>query len=168
MTSKQYLEQLPKLSRQLISRRAEVIRLREEASASGAIRYDTDKVVHSNTEARFERPTIRAVDLENTMREEYQELFEEWNEMRKVVAQITDTEVQSVVRMRYLACQDIDVIAYALKVSKKTVTRRLEQGYSEVARITGYPAPARHRLPAEERHADAKRLMQEYFAEGEQ
>ena len=165
MTSKQYLEQLLKLSRQMVSHRAEIEKLRTEASASGAIRYDTDKVVHSNTEARFERPTIRAVYLENAMRQEYADLLAEWNDIRKVVAQITDTDVQSVIRMRYLACAEVDVIAYALKLSKKTVMRRLEQGYSEVAKITGHPAPVRKRLPAEERHGDAKRLMRDYFRE---
>ena len=163
MTSKQFLEQAIRLAKNMVAHRAEIDMFRTVARATGAIRYDTDKVIHSVTEARFERPTIKAADLENEMVDEYRELMEDWDEVRKVIAQITDEDVQNVVRMKYLGGSEVDVIAYKLKISRRTVMRRLDQGYLEVAQITGYPAPARHSIPAEEKHEDAKRILREYY-----
>ena len=168
MTSKKYLEQAIRLAKNMVARRAEIDMFRTVARATGAIRYDTDKVVHSVTEARFERPTIRAADLESAMVDEYRELLEDWDEVRKVIAQIEDEDVQNVLRMKYLGNVEVDVIACRLKISRRTVWRRMELGWSEVARITGYPAPARNRLPAEERHGDAKRLLREYYESEEE
>lgn len=163
MTSKQFLEQGIQIARQIKAHLAELEMLREVATATGAIRYDTDKVIHSVTEARYERPVIRVVDLENTVRQEIRSLIDDVDEIRKAVALIEDTEVQNVIRMRYLADVEIDVIASRLNISRRTVMRRLDLGYAEIAKITGYPAPVRKRLPAEERHGDAKRIMREYY-----
>ena len=168
MTSKQFLEQGITIARQIRAHVAELEMLREVATATGAIRYDTDKVIHSVTEARYERPIIKVVDLENMVRDEIHGLLEDHEEIRKAVAQITDPDIQNVIRMKYLADVDIDVIAGRLSISRRTVMRRLELGYVEVAKITGYPAPVRNRLPAEERHGDAKRMMREYFEEEEE
>ena len=165
MTSKQFLEQAITTARQIKAYLAELDMLREVATATGAIRYDTDKVIHSVTEARYERPIIRVVDLENMVKAEIRSLLEEHEEIRKAVGAIEDADVQNVIRMRYLGDLDVDIIAYRLKISRRTVMRRLELGYVEVAKITGYPAPIRQRLPAEERHGDAKRIMREYYGE---
>lgn len=165
MTSKQFLEQGIVISQQIRAHLAELEMLREVATATGAIRYDTDKVIHSVTEARYEKPIIRAVDLENKVKEEIRSLLADHEEIRKTISQISDPDVQNVVRFRYLGDVGIDIIAYRLNISRRTVMRRLELGYAEVARITGYPAPIRNRLPAEERHGDAKRIMRDYFEE---
>ena len=165
MTSKQFLEQAIRIEHDMIAHLSEMDNLHTIASATGAIRYDTDKVIHSVTEARFERPTIKAADLENVVRAEIRELLDDLGEIREAIAQIEDTDVRDVIRMRYLGNDDLDVIAYKLKISRKTVFRRMERGYSEIAHITGYPAPVRNRLPAEERHGDAKRIMRDYFGE---
>ena len=168
MTSKQFLEQGILIARQIRAHVAELEMLREVATATGAIRYDTDKVIHSVTEARYERPVIRLADLENEVRDEINDLLEEHKEIRDVVKQIDDVDIRNVIRMRYLSGLDVDIIAYRLNISRRTVTRRLELGYSDVARITGYPAPIRPRLPAEERHGDARRIMRDYFGEEEE
>ena len=167
MTSKQFLEQAVKIARHIIAARSELEMLREVAKATGAIRYDTDKVIHSVTEARFERPTIRLVDLQNEVKDDIQGYLDDHEEIRKAIAQIEDPDVRDVVRMMYLGGMEVDVIAFQLKVSKRTVWRRLERGWSDIAKITGYPAPVRNRLPAEERHGDAKRLLREYYREEE-
>ena len=163
MTSKQFLEQAIITARQIKAHLAELEMLREVATATGAIRYDTDKVIHSVTEARYERPIIRVVDLENSVRQEIRSLIDDVEEIRKAVALVDDLEVQNVLRMRYLADVEIDAIAGRLHISRRTVLRRLDIGYAEIAKITGYPAPLRNRMPAEERHGDAKRIMREYY-----
>ena len=163
MTSKQFLEQAINIEHDMIAHLSELDNLHLIAGATGAIRYDTDKVIHSVTEARFERPIIRAADLENVVRDEIHELLEDLAEIREKVAQIDDLDVRDVIRMRYLGNDEPDVIACKLKISRKTVLRRLERGYSEMAKITGYPAPVRNRLPAEERHGDAKRILRDYY-----
>ena len=165
MTSKQFLEQGVRLTRSIRAHLAEAEMLRAVATATGAIRYDTDKVISSVTEARFERPIIKAVDLENAVRSEIRTLLDDLGEIREAVALIEDPDVQNVIRFRYLADTEIDVIAYKLNISRRTVMRRLELGYQEIEKITGYPAPVRNRLPAEERHGDAKRIMRDYFEE---
>lgn len=168
MTSKEFLEQEVVIIRQIRAHVAELEMLREVATATGAIRYDTDKVIHSVTEARYEKPVIRAVDLENMVKDEIRELLDDHEDVRKVVGQITDPDIQNVLRMKYLADVEVDVIAGRLNISRRTVMRRLELGYEEVAKITGYPAPIRNRLPAEERHGDARRIMRDYFGEEEE
>lgn len=165
MTSKEFLEQGIKIAQDIDAHNSEQDALHKIALATGAIRYDTDKVIHSITEARFERPIICAVDLENTVKNEIRRLIHEHNRIREAVNQIKDANIRNVIRMRYLGWEKVDVIACKLKISKKTVLRRLDIGYQEIARITGYPAPVRSRLPAEERHADSKRLLREYYKE---
>ena len=167
MTSKQFLEQAISLEHHIKAHLSELDNLHAVATATGAIRYDTDKVISSVTEARYEKPVIRAADLENQVRAEIRELLEDLDEIRKAIALISDEDIQDVVRMRYLGDVEIDIIAYRLKISRRTVMRRLELGYSDVAKITGYPAPIRNRLPGEERHGDAKRILRDYFEEAE-
>lgn len=165
MTSKQFLEQSIRIANDIKAHCAELAYLHEVSLATGAIRYDTDKVIHSITEAKFERPVLRIKDLEDEVKDEIRELLVDHEEIRKAIAQIEDQDVRTVIRYKYLANIEIDVIAYRMNISRRTVTRRLELGYAEVARITGYPAPIRPRLPAEERHGDARRILRDYFEE---
>ena len=168
MNSKQFLEREIRIAQDLLAHHAELQYLNEVKTATGAIRYDTDKVIHSVTEARYERPVIKLADLEEEVKQEIRVLLDQHKKVRDVIKKIEDTDIRNVLRMRNLGGLDIDIIAYRLNVSRRTITRRLELGYVIVAKITGYPAPVRNRLPAEERHGDAKRIMREYYENKEE
>lgn len=163
MTSKEFLEQAFVLSRDIKAHMAELDRLSEISTASGAISYDNDRVISSvPQQARFESTVVKLVDLRNDIRKEIFDLLEKHREIRDVICQVTDEEVRTVLRMRYLAGKSITEVADELKLSKRTVLYRLDSGYHEVSLITGYPEPMRQRMPARDRHAESRRILRDF------
>ena len=166
MNSKQYLEQALKLAADIEAHLEELERLQEISTASGAISYDNDRVISSVPQtARFEDTVVRLVDLEKTIRNELAQLWQEHRDIRMVIGQVEDSDVRCVLRMRFLARLEIDVIAAKNHISRSTVLRRLDDGYKEVSKITGYPHPPKQRLPGRNRHHIARNMMKEVYSE---
>ena len=166
MNSKEFLEQAINLNRDIKAHLAELERLNEISTASGAIRYDNDRVTGSAPRsAKFENAVVRLVDLQNEIREEVFRLLDRHREIRDVIAQVQDQEARTLLRMKYLVDRTIDEIVQELHYSKSTVLRRMEIGYLEVAKLTGLDAPPIQRMPARDRHRASKRIMHAYSRE---
>ena len=165
MNAKQYLEQAIVLQNSIKSLQEEIETYRTLAEGAGAIRYDRDgSQTQRSQNAPFETPLIIAADLEREAKEEIKELWESLREIRLVISQVEDAEVQQVLRYKYLTNQTIETIGSALNISTSTVKRRLEDGYHEVSLITGYPEPPKQRMPARER---TKKLFREVYVEND-
>ena len=163
MNSKQYLEQVLKIEDAMTAKRDEKERLDALSTASGAIRYDNDRTTGSAPQsARFENVTVSKVDLENEIAKEYAALLAKHAEIRKVILAVEEMDVQNVLAEYYLCRKTEEVIAVKFHVSKKTIQRRLDRGYVEVSKLTGYPAPA-PRMPARPRHPIARQMMKEVY-----
>lgn len=164
MNSKEFLEQAITLSHEIRAQLAELQRLDDLKFGNGAIRYDNDRVTGSAPQsAKFEDTVIRFVDLQNEIRAEVAGLLDRHREIRDVIAQVPDPEARAVLRMKYLALKSLNEIALELYCSKTTVFRRMEEGYLEVAKLTGLSAPPIQRMPARDRHKASKHLIRSYF-----
>ena len=163
MNAKQYLEQAIVLQNSIKSLQEEIETYRTLAEGAGAIRYDRDgSQTQRSQNAPFETPLIIAADLEREAKKEIRELWESLREIRLVIGQVEDAEVQQVLRYKYLTNQTNEAIGSALNISTSTVKRRLEDGYHEVSLITGYPEPPKQRMPARER---TKRIFREVYGD---
>ena len=159
MNSKQFLEQAIKLTKSIRSLQEEIETYRTLADGAGTIRYDRDgSQTQRSQNAPFETPLIIAADLEREAKKEIRELWDSLREIRLVIGQVEDAEVQQVLRYKYLTNQTNEAIGSTLNISVSTVKRRLEDGYHEVSLITGYPEPPKQRMPARER---TKKLFRE-------
>lgn len=166
MNAKQYLEQAIVLQNSIKSLLEEIEKYRTLAEATGAIRYDRENVMtQRSSDAPFETPLIIAADLEREAKKEIRELWDSLREIRLVIGQVEDTEVQQVLRYKYLTNQTNEAIGSTLNISVSTVKRRLEDGYHEVSLITGYPEPPKQRMPARERHHIARQMMKEVYGD---
>lgn len=163
MNSKQFLEQAIVLQNSIKSLQEEIETYRTLAEGAGAIRYDRDgSQTQRSQNAPFETPLIIAADLEREAKKEIKELWDSLREIRLVIGQVDDAEVQQVLRYKYLTNQTNEAIGSSLKISVSTVKRRLEDGYHEVSLITGYPEPPKQRMPARER---TKRIFREVYGD---
>lgn len=166
MNSRQFLEQAILLEQSIATCTASIEHYDELAHGGTAIRYDRDGTMTQRSQnAPFELPMCEKADLERMEREERRELWEKLREIRHVVTQIVDGEVQNIVRMRFLANKTETVIACQFGISVSTVRRRLERGYHEVSLITGYPEPPRQRMPSRERHTIGREMLRRYTEE---
>lgn len=166
MNAKEYLEQAIHLSAEIRSMVEELEMLKEVSTASGAIKYDNDRVVGSAPQsAQFENAVVRLVDLENEVRSELNALLEKHSEIRKTIGMVADDQVRTVLRLVYLVGRSMDAVAVQLNVSKRTVMRRLDVGYEAVAVLTGYPAPLKQKMPAKDRHHMAREMLKEVYHE---
>ncbi len=166
MNAKEYLEQAIVLSHDIRAHLDELENLNELSTASGAIRYDNDRVTGSApSSAKWENVVVRLVDLENEIRKEVCELLDKHREIRDIIAQVEDADARAVLRMKYLALKSNNEIAAEMYCSKSTVLRRLDIGFQEVAKLTGYPAPPVFRMPARDRHPGSIRIIREYYDE---
>lgn len=164
MNSKQFLEQAIVLQNSIKSLQEEIETYRTLAEGAGAIRYDRDgSQTQRSQNAPFETPLVIAADLEREAKAEIKELWESLREIRIVIGQVEDAEVQQVLRYKYLTNQTNEAIGSMLQISVSTVKRRLEDGYHEVSLITGYPEPPKMRMPARERHKIARNMMKEVY-----
>lgn len=161
MNAKQYLEQVLKIEDCMIAKHDEMEWLQAVSTASGAINYENDRTTGSApTSSRFENAVIRKEDLRNEILKEYDELLKKHQEIRKVILAVEDIDAQNALAQYYLCRKEEDVIASKFHVSKKTIQRRLERGYTEVSKLTGYPVP---RMPARPRHPIARQMMKEVY-----
>lgn len=161
MNAKQYLEQVIKIEDCMIAKHDEMEWLQAVSTASGAINYENDRTIGSApTSSRFENAVIRKEDLRNEILKEYDELLKKHQEIRKVILAVEDVDAQNALAQYYLCRKEEDVIASKFHVSKKTIQRRLERGYTEVSKLTGYPVP---RMPARPRHPIARQMMKEVY-----
>lgn len=164
MNAKQYLEQAIVLQNSIKSLQDEIETYRTLAEGAGAIRYDRDgSQTQRSQNAPFETPLVIAADLEREAKKEIKELWDSLREIRLVIGQVEDAEVQQVLRYKYLTNQTNEAIGSTLQISVSTVKRRLEDGYHEVSLITGYPEPPKQRIPARERHHIARNMMKEVY-----
>ena len=163
MNSKQFLEQAIVLQNSIKSLQEEIETYRTLAEGAGAIRYDRDgSQTQRSQSAPFETPLVIAADLEREAKKEIRELWESLREIRIVIGQVEDAEVQQVLRYKYLTNQTNETIGSTLNISTSTVKRRLDDGYHEVSLITGYPEPPKQRMPARER---TKRIFREVYGD---
>ena len=161
MNAKQYLEQTWKLNDSMTAKIDEWEYLNEVQGAFGAIRYDNDRTTGSApSSAKFEDITVKKTDLETDIKREYYSLLDKHAEIRKVILAVEDIDVQNALAEYYLCHKTEDVIAAKFHVSKKTIQRRLERGYTEVSKLTGYPVP---RMPARPRHPIAREHLTEVY-----
>ena len=164
MNSKQFLEQAIVLQNSIKSLQEEIETYRTLAEGAGAIRYDRDgSQTQRSQNAPFETPLVIAADLEREAKKEIRELWDSLREIRIVIGQVEDAEVQQVLRYKYLTNQTNETIGSTLNISVSTVKRRLEDGYHEVSMITGYPEPPKQRMPARDRHHIARGHLKEYY-----
>lgn len=162
MNSKQFLEQSIVISRDIQAHLEELERLDALSTATGAIRYDNDRVTGSAPQsARFENIVVRLADIQREVKREVWDLLDAHREIRDVIAQVKDDDVRSVLRMKFLAIKSVSEIAAAFRISKPTVFKRLDAGYEAVAEITGYPAPPRQRPT--NKHETARHMMKEVY-----
>lgn len=168
MNSEEYLMQGIKIAHALAGLFEERKRLAEMSTATGGFKYDHEPVMGSKPQsARFENYSVSKVDLENEVEADIQHYFELHSDIRHVISQVEDMDVQTILRKRYLVDIPIDVIAAQFHVSRKTIERRLDRGYEEVAKLTGYPAPPKQKMPARERHHIARQMMKEVYVEND-
>ena len=166
MNSRQWLEQVLILEQTMRANRSEYDWLEAVSTASGAINYQNDRTIGSApTSSRFESAVINKEYLRKVIEEEYDQLLKMHTDIRKVIFAVADADAQNALRMKYLSNKDLDLIAYEYHVSRKTIERRLDRGYIEVARLTGYPAPIKQRMPAQERHHIARTILKEVYEE---
>lgn len=166
MNAKQYLEQAIVLQNSIKSLQEEIETYRTLAEGAGAIRYDRDgSQTQRSQNAPFETPLIIAADLEREAKKEIRELWESLREIRLVISQVEDAEVQQVLRYKYLTNQTNEAIGSTLNISVSTVKRRLEDGWHEVSLITGYPEPPKMRMPARDRHYIARKQLKEVYGD---
>ncbi len=166
MNSKQFLEQAIVLQNSIKSLQEEIETYRTLAEGAGAIRYDRDgSQTQRSQNAPFETPLVIAADLECEAKKEIKELWDSLREIRIVIGQVEDAEVQQVLRYKYLTNQTNEAIGSTLNISVSTVKRRLEDGYHEVSLITGYPEPPKMRMPGRERHHIARQMMKEVYGD---
>lgn len=166
MNAKQYLEQAIVLQNSIKSLQEEIETYRTLAEGAGAIRYDRDgSQTQRSQNAPFETPLIIAADLEREAKKEIKELWDSLREIRLVIGQVEDSNVQDVLRRRFLALRAPKEIQKELEISKSTYDRRLEDGYHEVSLITGYPEPPKQRMPARERHTIGREMLRRYTEE---
>ena len=166
MNSVEYLSQAVSLARAMASLMAERDRLSELSTATGGFRYEQDPVKGSSPQsARFENYSVRKVDIENEIEADLQQYWILHSNIRHTIAKVKALNVQTVLRYRYLVGLPVDVIASKLNCSRKTIERRLADGHDAVAELTGYSAPMRQRMPAQERHHIAREMMREVYGE---
>lgn len=164
MNSKQFLEQAIVLQNSIKSLQEEIETYRTLAEGAGAIRYDRDgSQTQRSQNAPFEMPLVIATDLEREAKAEIRELWDSLREIRIVISQVEDAEVQQVLRYKYLTNQTNEAIGSSLQISVSTVKRRLEDGYHDVSLITGYPEPPKQRMPRIDRHHIAREHLKEYY-----
>ena len=164
VNSKQFLEQAIMLQNSIRSLQDEIETYKTLAEGAGAIRYDRDgSQTQRSQNAPFETPLVIAADLEREAKAEIKELWNSLREIRLVISQVEDPEVQQVLRYKYLTNQTNEAIGSTLQISVSTVKRRLENGYHEVSLITGYPEPPKTRMPGRERHKIARDMMRELY-----
>lgn len=164
MNSKQFLEQAIRLVQSIQTCNASIEFYDTLGSGSSAIRYDRDgSQTQRSANAPFELPMCEKADLERMEKAEITELWEKLKEIRYVVKQVDDLDVQNVLRQRYIIGKTIEQIAMEFHISTSTVKRRLEDGWHEVSLITGYPEPPRQRMPARDRHHIAREHLKEYY-----
>ena len=163
MNSKQFLEQAIVLQNSIKSLQEEIETYRTLADGAGAIRYDRDgSQTQRSHNAPFETPLVTAADLEREVEKDIQKRWQAFMEIRMVISQVEDSNVQDVLRRRFLALRAPKEIQKELEISKSTYDRRLEDGYHEVSLITGYPEPPKQRMPARER---TKRIFREVYGD---
>lgn len=169
MNSEQYLLQAVQLAHTLTSLNKEKQRLAELSTATGGFNYSQDMVIGSKPQsARFENYSVSKVDIENEIEDDIRHYWKLHSEIRHVISQVEDLEVQSILRLRYLTDTPVDVIASQFHVSRKTIERRLDKGFEEVAMITGCPVPPKQRMPAREReHTIAREMLKEVYQDVE-
>lgn len=168
MNSKQFLEQAIKLTESIRSLREEAETYRELAEGTGAIRYDRDgSQTQRSQNAPFEMPLVTAADLEREVEKDIQERWEALREIRLVISQVEDQDVQDILRRRFLALKTPKEIQVDLRISSSTYDRRLKVGYHEVSLITGYPEPPEWRMPARPRHPIARQMLKEVYVEND-
>lgn len=165
MNSKQFLEQALVIVETIQACTASIERYDTLAGGACAIRYDRDgSQTQRSANAPFELPLCEKRDLEEEEKKERAKLWEKLKEIRYVVKQVEDQNVQNVLRMRFIAHKTKTQIMEDYHISESTYKRRLEDGYHEVSLITGYPEPPKQRMPARER---TKKLFREVYVEND-
>ena len=123
MTSKEYLRQAYRLDQKIHSDIEEVARLREMASSISSPQCG-DKVQSTRSnDAPFVRSIEKILELESKINTEIVALVNLKEQMRTVIATVTDTDEQMVLRFRYIHNLTWEQIGNELNADARTIRR---------------------------------------------
>lgn len=115
MTAKEYLEQAQQLDQLINSYIQEKEELRKMACSLSSPKLSLGKVQSSRThEAPYERTLEKVWDLEEQISKEIDHFVDVKNEIRTVIRQVSNTDQQVILRMRYIHFLSWEEIADAL------------------------------------------------------
>ena len=84
------------------------------------------------TGQRIENATAKIVDLENSIRQDFENLVAALTEIRKLINGVDDTLLRSVLHMRYLNYQKWEVIAVNLNYDIRWIHKLHSRGLSAI------------------------------------
>lgn len=123
MTNKEYLRQAYRLDQKINSDIEEVARLREMARSISSPALG-DKVQSSTSgDAPFVRSVEKILQLERKINREIISLVDLKNQMRDVIAAVSDTDERMVLRYRYIHNLTWEQIANELNADARTIRR---------------------------------------------
>ena len=164
MNTKQYVEQVRAALLEIKSMKAEVEMLSELAQATGGFNYSQERVTGSAPQsAKFEDAVVKLVYLQATLIERMDELVNLIEDIRDCIEKVEDPLSRVALRYRHLLCKDVDEVAELMQCDRRTIYRKLDQGYVDLAEIAELDAPAQRKMPARDRHAESRRILREVY-----
>ena len=129
---KLYLNQAFYLDRQvnsLIKVKEETVSLAQRCTAN----YDSIGTTNASKTNRQENIYIKIIDQSELINKQIDELIDIRNEIEQLINTVSDTDGQSILRMRYLAYMSMSDIADIMGCTRVTVYRKFNKSIEELA-----------------------------------
>jgi RNA polymerase sigma factor (sigma-70 family) len=129
---KLYLNQAFYLDKQvnsLIKVKEETVSLAQRCTAN----YDSIGSINASKTNRQENIYIKIIDQSKQIDEQIDKLVDIRNEIEQLINTVTDTDGQSILRMRYLAYMPMSDIADIMGCDRRTVYRKYNKSIEELA-----------------------------------
>ena len=123
MTAKDYLSQPFKLNRDIKYKKKLLESLKEYTPCSSPVISDMPKAPPTSKSA-VERAALRVVELEDEIEEETERLEELKDEVTSVIRGIGNTELETLLEMRYILFMEWDEISRSFGYASNNIFRR--------------------------------------------
>ena len=121
MTTKEYLQQIHRLSEEIRCNRRRISEIESDISGLKAIDYSGDKVGGSSDPDQIASKVARLVDLEQRVAGETVELQEKKDTIIKEIRSMSDTRYITLLTMRYVECERWERIAVDMNLTIRWV-----------------------------------------------
>ena len=137
MKEKEFLSQPFKLDRDIRYKRKLLESMKEHTPCSSMVISDMPRAPH-NPKSSVERAALRVVELEDEIEEETERLEELKDEVTSVIRGIGNTELETLLEMRYILFMEWDEISRSFGYASNNIFRRHREALRRIKVPSAY------------------------------